>query len=107
MEVGLVGNTLNFSWLKYLSVVRVGEEICLAKYTFSGHEMTTQYYTIKIQIMAFGRSGVSTANREGSPLDHSVQPPPYLSGGRVGGRVHALVRHCPRFVWSKFFHRAP
>ena len=67
MEVGLVGNTLNSSWLKYLSIIRVDEEICLAKHTFSGHGMSTQYYTIKIQIMAFGRSEVSTANREGSP----------------------------------------
>ena len=41
MEVGLVGNTFNSSWLKYLSVVRVGEGVCLTKYTFSGHGMST------------------------------------------------------------------
>ena len=66
--------------------------------------MTTQYYTIKIQIVVFGRLEISTANRAGSPLDYSVQHPSGLSGRRAGGGVRALVSHCPRSVWSKFFH---
>ena len=64
-----------FAWLKYLSAVQDREGVSLVKHTFPGHGMSTQYYTIKIQIIAVGRSEISTANRDGSPLDYSEQPP--------------------------------
>lgn len=98
MGVGLVRNKFNSRWLKYLSVVQDGEGVCFVKDIFSGHGINTHYCTIKAQIMAIGRSSLSAANRDGSLWVYSEQPPSYLSGGRAGGRVRALVKYCLCFV---------